>query len=166
MKATDNPLLFYFGRRAMGMEEILVQGNIEEDLKRLGIHATRTYGNEETTYQVYELTKEDFEKLYTKCMNEDDNDEHWQNGGWRWNTGSNQGEPNATITVNDQRLLCWAETIDDEEEPYMNDWHTKLLEYLDIEMGCTAFRNVCAVAKDLAKHNNMTLAQLFEKYQG
>ncbi|MGE1025841.1 hypothetical protein ACQGS6_17980 [Bacillus sp. GMs2/2] len=45
------------------MEEILVQGNITEDLKRLGVNAKRTYGDENTSYQVYEVSEEDFQKL-------------------------------------------------------------------------------------------------------
>lgn len=149
------------------MEEILVQGFINEDLKRLGVNATRTYGNEETPYQVYELTDKEFEKLSVLCMNEDDNDEHWQNGGWRWCTGSNQPIPTDKATVKHKELVCWVEPIEVGEESYKNDWHVNLLEYLDIEMGCTAFTNVCAVAKDLAKYNNMTMpTELFKKYQG
>ncbi|MBY7110357.1 hypothetical protein ILT06_05360 [Bacillus sp. 17RED48] len=148
------------------MEEILVQGNITEDLKRLGVNATRTNGNEETYYQVYELSDKEFEKLSVLCMNEDDNDEHWQNGGWRWCKGSNQPIPTDKAEVNHQELVCWVETLNDGEETYRNDWHVNLLEYLDIEMGCTTFKNVCAVTKDLAKYNNMTMAELFRKYQG
>ncbi|MGE6504361.1 hypothetical protein ACQKF0_29450 [Bacillus wiedmannii] len=148
------------------MEEILVQGNVTEDLKRLGVNATRTYGSEETYYQVYELSDKEFEKLYAQCMNEDDNDEHWQNGGWRWNTGSNKPIPTDKAEVNHKELVCWVEKINDDEETYRNDWFVDLLEYLDVGVGCTAFRNVCAVTKDLAKYNNMSMAELFKKYQG
>lgn len=148
------------------MEEILVQGNIEEDLKRLGIKATRTYGNEETAYQVYELSDEDFQKLSDDADNRDEEDGHWKDGGWRWDKGSNQPIPTDKATVKHKELVCWVETINDEEETYRNDWFVDLLEYLDVGVGCTAFRNVCAVTKDLAKYNDMTLAQLFEKYQG
>ncbi|PFN12763.1 hypothetical protein [Bacillus cereus] len=148
------------------MEEILVQGNIAEDLKRLGVNATRTYGNEETYYQVYELSDKEFEKLSVLCMNEDDNDEHWKNGGWRWCKGSNQPIPTEKAEVNHQELVCWVETLNDGEDTYRNDWHVNLLEYLDIEMGCSSFKNVCAVTKDLAKYNNMTMTELFQKYQG
>ncbi|WP_196473273.1 hypothetical protein [Bacillus sp. SRB1LM] len=40
-----------------------MQGNITEDLKRLGVNAKRTYGDENTSYQVYEVSEEDFQKL-------------------------------------------------------------------------------------------------------
>lgn len=63
------------------------------------------------------------------------------------------------------QISVLVETLKDGEEMYRNDWHVNLLEYLDIEMGCTAFTNVCAVTKDLAKYNNMTMAELFKKYQ-
>ncbi|MGN4782526.1 hypothetical protein [Bacillus cereus] len=148
------------------MEEILVQGNITEDLKRLGINAKRTYGDENTSYQVYEVSDEDFQKLSDDADNRDADDGHWKNGGWRWDTGSNQPIPTDKAEVNHQELVCWVETINDDEETYRNDWYVDLLEYLDVGVGCTAFRNVCAVTKDLAKYNNMSMAELFKKYQG
>ncbi|MGH1326617.1 hypothetical protein [Bacillus pretiosus] len=148
------------------MEEILVQGNITEDLKRLGVNATRTYGDGTTSYQVYEISEEDFQKLSEDADNRDLDDGHWKNGGWRWAKGSNQPIPTDKATVKHKELACWVEPIEVGEESYKNDWHVNLLEYLDIEMGCTNFKNVCAVTKDLAKYNNMTMAELFQKYQG
>ncbi|ONG91847.1 hypothetical protein BKK40_08070 [Bacillus cereus] len=148
------------------MEEILVQGNINEDLKRLGVNAKRTYGDENTSYQVYEVSEEDFQKLSDDADNRDLDDGHWKNGGWRWCKGSNQPIPTDMAEVNHQELVCWVETLNDGEETYRNDWHVNLLEYLEIEMGCSSFKNVCAVTKDLAKYNNMTMAELFQKYQG
>lgn len=138
------------------MVEILVQGNIEGDLKRLGIEATRTYGDEHTDYQVYEVSDEDFEKLSA-----DTEDNGWKDGGWRWAKGSNMGAPNDKKTVCGERLICW-----DRSDGWKEDEYGDLLTYLCEEMGCSAFRNVCALAKDLAEFNNMTMAQLFEKYQG
>lgn len=143
------------------MVEILVQGNIEEDLKRLGIQATITYGNEYTDYKVYELTKEDFEKLSNDADERDTEDGFWQHGGWRWAEGSNMGDPNDTKTVGGERLVCW-----DRNREWKEDEYRDLLTYLCNEMGCSAFRNVCALAKELAKWNNMTMAELFDKYQG
>ncbi|KLA35505.1 hypothetical protein B4080_5918 [Bacillus cereus] len=149
------------------MEEILVQGNITEDLKRLGINATRTYGDETTSYQVYEVSDEDFKVLSDDASKRDTDDGHWQNCGWRWCEGSNQGKPNDVLLVNNKDLHCWAEPVEDdqEEEPYFNEY-MHLLEYLEMEKGCSSFKNVCALAKDLAKYNNMTMAELFRKYQG
>lgn len=143
------------------MEEILVQGNITEDLKRLRVNATRTYGDENTSYQVYEVSEEDFQKLSDDADNRDLGDGHWKNGGWRWCEGSNQGDPNAEMFVNGEPILCW-----EKDREWKDDVYRDLLTYLCEEMGCSAFRNVCALAKDLAKYNNMKLAELFAKYQG
>lgn len=144
------------------MVEILVQGNIEEDLKRLGIKATRTYGNEYTDYQVYELSKEEYEKLSNDADERDIEDGFWLHGGWRWAEGSNMGNPNTRMTVRGEELVCWEKEWNGMQE----DEYKDLLTYLCNEIGASAFRNVCALAVDLAKWNNMTMAQLFEKYQG
>ncbi|BCC54934.1 hypothetical protein BCJMU07_4284 [Bacillus cereus] len=153
--------------KEINMEEILVQGNITEDLKRLGVNATRTYGDETTSYQVYEVSDEDFKILSDDASKRDTDDGHWESGGWRWCEGSNQGKPNDILLVNNKDLHCWAEPVEDdqEEKPYFNEY-IHLLEYLEMEKGCSSFKNVCALAKDLAKYNNMTMAELFRKYQG
>lgn len=149
------------------MEEILVQGNITEDLNRLGVQATRTYGDESTSYQVYEVSNEDFKKLSEDAKIRGVNDGNWRNCGWRWCEGSNQGVPDTKLLVNGKELICWAEPVkdDEEEEPYFN-YYSHLLEYLCEEKGCSAFKNVCALTKDLARYNEMTMAELFQKYQG
>lgn len=150
------------------MKEILVQGNITEDLKRLGVNATRTYGDETTLYQVYEVSDEDFQKL----SDEPDTTDTWKNGGWRWVDGSNLSKPDTFVTVNQQQLFGWPEEDiyeeyeDEEEEDSRSYTYVNLLSYLEETVGCTAFRNVCAVTKDLAKYNNITLGELFQKYQG
>ena len=153
--------------KEINMEEILVQGNITEDLKRLGVEATCTYGYEETLYQVYEVSDEDFKKMSDDASTRSMDDGNWKAGGWRWCEGSNQGEPNATLIVKGEELRCRAEPVEDdeEEEPYYSDY-IDLLEYLEMEKGCSSFKNVCALAKDLAKYNNMTMSELFRKYQG
>lgn len=154
------------------MEEILVQGNITEDLKRLGVNATRTYGDETTSYQVYEVSDEDFQKLSEDASKRNTDDDHWKNCGWRWAEGSNLGRPDTFVTVNQQQLFGWAEEDiyeeyeHEEEEDNRTYTYMKLLSYLEETVGCTAFRNVCAVTKDLAKYNNITLGELFQKYQG
>lgn len=139
------------------MEEILVQGFITEDLKRLGVNAKRTYGDENTLYQIYEVSDKDFKKL----SDEPDIADTWKSGGWRWCLGSNQGDPDTERVVNNKKLLCWKE-----DTIWGDDGYKDLLTYLCDEIGCSAFSNVCALTKDLAKYNNMTMAELFKKYQG
>lgn len=150
------------------MKEILVQGNITEDLKRLGVIALRTYGNETTLYQVYTVSDDDFKKLSA----EPDAAETWKNGGWRWADGSNLNRPDTFVTVNQQQLFGWPEEDiyeeyeGEEEEDSRSYTYANLLSYLEETVGCTTFKNVCAVTKDLAKYNNITLGELFQKYQG
>lgn len=139
------------------MKEILVQGNITEDLKRLGVIALRTYGNETTAYQVYTVSDEDFKKL----SDEPNAADTWKNGGWRWCEGSNLSKPDTFVKVNQKMLFGW---VDEESyEPYV---YRNLLTYLEEEVGCTSFKNVCAVTKDLARYNAITLGELFQEYQG
>ncbi len=48
--------------------------------------------------------------------NRDLDDGYWENGGWRWDTGSNHPIPTDKAEVNHQELVCWVETVNDEEE--------------------------------------------------
>lgn len=41
-----------------------------------------------------------------------------------------------------------------------------LTDYISNEFGASMESNVCAIAKSLAKLNNMKLGELFEKYEG
>ncbi|ALA13077.1 hypothetical protein TSARBOMBA_206 [Bacillus phage TsarBomba] len=141
------------------MKEILTSGKVRQEFKRLGISPMRTYGGAHTTYKVYQMTDEEFEIL--KVDAKDNNPDHWKHGGWRWSTGSNAGDPDIALTVNGHKLFCWSRDEDREDYGYGG-----LLSYLSNVMGCSAFRNVCALTMDLARHNNMTLGELFTKYEG
>lgn len=44
--------------------------------------------------------------------------------------------------------------------------YSDLLTYFCEEIGASTEKNVCALAVDLAKQNNLTLAELFKKYLG
>ena len=44
--------------------------------------------------------------------------------------------------------------------------YKNLLEYMYNEVGASLERNVCALAVDLARANGMTMARLFETYEG
>lgn len=153
------------------MKEILVGGNPIKDFKRLGVDATLTYGNDKTDYKVYEVTDESFKILCEDALNEEVAGE-WENCGWRYAEGSNLDEPTEIVSVNGKDLKCWFK-YDEEElkelekgEKYFIPSYPNLLEYFVIEMGCALFKNVCALAKDLAKYNNMKMSELFKVYQG
>jgi hypothetical protein len=52
-----------------------------------------------------------------------------------------------------------------EEEVYPRTYKS-LLTYMCDEVGASVERNVCALAVDLARANGMTMAKLFETYEG
>ena len=87
---------------------------------------------------------------------------------WRQSEGSNLGYPDETAIVNGSELICGGKervypSFDDipkERKQYEN-----LSDYLCNCVGVSQPRNVCACAMDLAKYNDMTMAELFEKYE-
>jgi hypothetical protein len=150
------------------MKEILVWGNPEKEFERLGVQPKLTwqgYGwDKDEEMRVYEVNEDDF-----KILCEEDNDEYWQDAGWRYCEGSNQGIPQSKAKVNGKDLICWYEPYVDEEddeddEPYYEEFK-HLLQYLCDSVGASQPRNVCALVADLAKYNNMTMAELFKEYQ-
>lgn len=137
-------------------------------------------------FSVWEISDEDFETL---CNMSDRDfkkysiDLPW----WRYAEGSNQGVPDYGFTVNGEKLIAWYNADRDEDliedfenedeadkegglEQYIATWHETtfptLTDYLCSELGATTERNVCALAVDLAKYNNITMAELFRKYGG
>ncbi len=88
------------------------------------------------------------------------------NGWWRSADGSNMGVPNYEFTINGHLIDAWMRDAEDEEEKeYYDTPYSSLTEYLRTVLGASTERNVCALAVDLAKYNNMTMAQLFQKYE-
>lgn len=164
--------------------EILGGNGLHRAFKELGIKATRTYRrSEKPHYEVWELSKEDLKKLeYT-----DEWKDEW--GWWRFANGSNMGTPFDFFQVNSKELIAWdgpqredlrydwANESDDEKAMYHNSFkeyqeehyphsYSNLLEYMCNELGASVERNVCALAVDLARANGLTMAKLFELYEG
>lgn len=164
--------------------EILGGNGLHKAFKELGIKATRTYRrSEKPHYEVWELSKDDLKKLeYT-----DEWKDEW--GWWRFAKGSNMGTPFDFFQVNHKELIAWDgskredlrddwENEPDEEkamyhysfkayqEEHYPHRYDSLLEYMGSELGASVERNVCALAVDLARANGMTMAKLFETYEG
>ena len=145
------------------MKELLIVGEVKKEFNKLDVEYRETYRGEE--YRVCEVTEDEFKIL---CDDADNNDDEWEDGGWRY---SDQGRTNDILKVNGEELKCWYEPDKDEleeleeGEDYYRPEPSDLLEYLCDIMGCSAFRNVCALTKDLAKYNDIKLSELFEKYQ-
>lgn len=81
-----------------------------------------------------------------------------ENAWWRSSEGSILGIPNEYFSVNGECLIGW-NRWDRETTRYTN-----LSEYLCDCVGVSQPKNVCACCMDLSKYNNMTMAELFEKY--
>ncbi|GAA0083414.1 hypothetical protein [Clostridium sp. CTA-6] len=147
------------------MKEILTTGDVTKDFKRLGVEVRQTYKGEK--YGVCEVTDAEFKILYNEP---EDIEGVWEDGGWSYCEGSNKDEINYTLEVNNQRLKCWYNPLEDEfeddedDETYIPEYYN-LLEYL-CDLGCSKPSNVCALTKDLARYNNMKLSKLFKIYQG
>lgn len=114
------------------------------------------------TYEVWEVSDELFE---TMCdMNEEEfeklaGDEAW----WCSSEGTIFGVPNCTFEVKGRTLIGWDSPI---YESKIGHEYKCLTDYLCNCIGVSAERNVCAIATELAKHNNITMAELFARYEG
>lgn len=164
--------------------EILGGNGLHKAFKELGIKATRTYRrSEKPHYEVWELSKDDLKTLeYT-----DEWKDEW--GWWRFAKGSNMGTPFDFFQVNSKELIAWdgpqredlrydwEDESDDEKTMYHHSFkeyqeehyphsYSNLLEYMSNELGASVERNVCALAVDLARANGLTMAKLFEIYEG
>ena len=86
-----------------------------------------------------------------------------ENAWWRSSEGSNLGYPDAEFEVNGDNLTGWDSPIYSSK---IGHKYENLSDYLCNCVGVSQPRNVCACAIDLAKYNNMTMGELFEKYEG
>ena len=87
---------------------------------------------------------------------------------WRSTEGSNLGAPYTKVYVNGHEMIGWADEPweDEDEEDEFEIYASNLSDYLCDVVGASQPKNVCALAVDLAKYNNMTMAELFTKYEG
>ena len=125
-----------------------------------------TYAGER--YEVWEVSDELHKKMCN--MSEEEFIElAGEDAWWRQSKGSNLGYPDEITIVNGNELICWGKErvypsfdyIPKEMKQYEN-----LSDYLCNCVGASQPRNVCACAMDLAKYNDMTMGELFEKYEG
>ena len=136
-------------------------------------------------YEVWSVTDE---MLALMCeMSEEEFDvlsnyEAISKGTWAWwrhCSGSIMDVPTTIFCINGQKLLAWEGGFNDEyyceecdeyeigcdECKRLRRTFLTLTEYL-CHIGASQPKNVCALAIDLAKYNNITLSELFMKYEG
>lgn len=115
-----------------------------------------TYAGER--YEVWEVSDELHKKMCD--MSEEEFVEMaGEDAWWRSSTGSVLGVPDTEFEVNGEYLLGW-NRWEREQKNYSD-----LSEYLCECIGASTGKNVCACAMDLAKYNDMTMGELFEKYE-
>lgn len=147
------------------MKEIL-GGNLKRFFDTIDKNCSNveiTYAN--NRYEVWKVSDSLFK--YMCDMSEEEfvelaGDEAW----WRSSDGSNLGTPYEKNIVNGHKLISWSRGYFDCEESRSSKKYESLSDYLCNCVGASQPRNVCALAMDLAKYNNMTMAELFRKYEG
>lgn len=144
------------------MYEILVFGEIQNDLDRLGIKARETYSNIPSNgykkIRVYTLDEKNFEILCKDAEIDDSGKNVWKDGAWFYAEGSNMDEPDVYITVNSQKLLGWS--LD-----YYDEKFDSITDYLYKTFDVSTIKNICSLSVDLAKYNDLSLSDLFSKFQ-
>ena len=122
-----------------------------------------TYANER--YEIWEVS----DNLFTLMCNmseEEFVELAGEDAWWRQSEGSNLGVPYEKNVVNGHKLISWSKGYFDCESSRRSKKYESLSDYLCNCVGASQPRNVCACAMDLAKYNNMTMGELFRKYEG
>lgn len=166
------------------MQEILAE-NLQDFFNNTKLDGKQTYKGED--YEVWEVSDEVFKSMCD--LNDEDFEKLCPEGMWRSAIGSNMGRPDVEYKIKNNTILAWdgnsrsdyeseckecsdrkngtcEGTEDDFIECFGAREYSGLLEYLCEELGASQPRNVCALAVDLAKYNNMTMGELFTKYEG
>jgi hypothetical protein len=172
----------------MAMVEIIGGDGVEFTFQEFKIKAQKVYETDAQLYQdrphyeVYEIDKSNLKLLETISWADDF-------GWYRYAKGSNMGTPYSFFTVNGSDLIAWDGAERDKVREWWNDepieekeaYHYSfkeyennvkpreyscLTEYMREELGASTESNVCALSVDLAKANGMTMAKLFDIYEG
>jgi len=174
------------------MKEIL-GGELDLAFKELNIKANKTFQSKHNNTdftQVWELSDEDFEKICN--IEEKDWKDDW--GWWRSSDGSNiLGNPICKIKINNNDITVYYDEkrieqyIEDYlEKDYISEFKNEeearnqlfkdyfsekciyktFTEYCCNQWGASTEKNVCAIAVEIAILNNITMGELFNKYQG
>lgn len=159
------------------MKEVCAGDGFENAVKDLGLKATRTFAGD--AYEVWELDDDSFARL------EDTSDDDWNDDwGWVcWADGCNLedhelfslfkvGKYKIRAWFSEARLNdyidLWSEDDDEEDsaelrKEFFSQRFSGLCDYCSRMWGASMERNVTAITAGLAKLNNMTLSELWQK---
>lgn len=110
-------------------------------------------------YEVWEVSDELYKKMCD--MSEEEfvglvGEDAW----WVSSEGSVLGVPDTKFTINGEDMIGWNTGCE-----YENFQYNSLSDYFYYGVGVSRSKDVCACAMDLAKYNNMTMGELFQKYE-
>ena len=175
------------------MKEIIGE-NLRGIFEKLGLDVILTYSGKIgvwSNFEVWKITEDVLEKMSDLPDEEWDTlcKDLSVNAWWRYAEGSNMDKVNSILTINGQKIVAWRDTyrvddlfdeydeLDEEDkseyasaEDYVKSCLTSeyrnLMDYFCDELGASQPRNICALATDLAKHNGMSVGELFAIYGG
>ena len=132
------------------------------------------YTNAECTYkgnryEVWKLSDELFDRMCNMTEKEFAKLSGRYDAWMRSADGSNLNwHEKGEFKVNGKSMIGWKnKPWQDDDKEYDNcKIYTDLSEYLCEHIGASQPRNVVACAMDLAKYNNMSMAELFQTYEG
>lgn len=171
----------------------IIGENMNVVFERLNIPYSQTYSGDIgywPKFGVYEISIDDL--IWINVFSEETWAKEFPDSWWRYADGSNMGSPNCEFEINGHLIDAWQNEyhVDDLVDEYrrlpsyeqseyeahggVEDYitdnyqyaHKDLLTYFCDELHVSTERNVCALAVDLAKYNEMSLAELFRIYGG
>lgn len=169
----------------------IIGENMDNIFIILGINPKETFSGSIgywPNFKVWEISDAEFKEL---CSITDEQFERWSEADawWRQSDGSIMGSPCYDFIINGHPIVAWRDhhwenryredweylskdekseykDVDDYCDTWMITEYKDILDYFCEELGASTERNVCALATDLAKYNNITIAELFRKYGG
>jgi hypothetical protein len=140
------------------------------NLKKFMDLMDKNYKNADITYagdkyEVWEVSDDLFKKMCD--MSEEEFIEiAGEDAWWRSAKGSVMGIPDMKIHIKGYELLGWDKFWEHDESDNVSEYDFRsLTSYLCDVCGASQPKNICALAMDLAKYNNMTMGELFSKYE-
>ena len=161
----------------------IIGETLGEAIKLFNIDAVRVFSKSLPKwphFEVWEMDKENFTNL---CNISDEDWDIGPGGWWRQSTGSNLGCPTDVFKIGGKDLLLWRDSGEEENwrEAYEDDYpeeeisyeeycqdgrfeYKDIFEYCCVELGASTERNLCAIFTDIAKYNNISIAELINVY--
>lgn len=159
--------------------EILAGDSFETAVREFNLDAKKTFGN--SRFEVWDISQGSLDALNSIP------DEEWKEdyGWYRFSGGCNISHyPTHEFYINENKMIGFYDPC--QYEPYLDYvrehkysgeqlssidhnfffHYIRLTVYLCDMFGISTETNICSVCVDLAKLNNMTMAELFEKFEG